>query len=161
MHLFHRCTYFIARAWRMPWHDRLLLVEATAWLALSSIAIATLPFRYIMSIAARPACHSSPAKEVRMAIVQHIRWSILVCARQLPWGTACFHKGLAAQWMLRRRGVPTVLYYGAALDGAGLRSHVWVKEGAVDVVGGELAPQFGILASFPASAEQSIFAQWT
>jgi hypothetical protein len=52
--------------------------------------------------------------------------------------------------MLRRRGVPSVLYYGAALDnGSGLSTHVWVRDGDVDVIGGEIADRFAILATFP------------
>ena len=51
----------------------------------------------------------------------------------------CFQQGLAAQLMLRRRGIPSVLYYGAAQDGSGLHAHVWVRDGDIDVIGGEIA----------------------
>jgi hypothetical protein len=62
----------------------------------------------------------------------------------------CFEQGLAAQFMLRRRGVPSVLYYGAALDDQdGLSAHVWVRDGDVDIIGGEIASQFAVLATFP------------
>jgi len=138
----------------MPWRDRLLLVEATTWLVVASIAITALPFRHVASMAARPACHPLPAPETRAAMVQRVRWAILACARRVFWRTACFHQSLAAHLMLRRRGVPTVLYYGAAPVGdAELRAHVWVKDGAVDVVGGRIAAQFGVLATFPALDE--------
>jgi hypothetical protein len=62
----------------------------------------------------------------------------------------CFQQGLAAQLMLRRRGIPSVLYYGAAQDDrSGLYAHVWVRDGDVDVIGGEIADRFAILAAFP------------
>jgi hypothetical protein len=62
----------------------------------------------------------------------------------------CFQQGLAAQLMLRRRGIPSVLYYGAAQgDRTGLCAHVWVQDGEVDVIGGEIAHRFAILATFP------------
>jgi hypothetical protein len=52
--------------------------------------------------------------------------------------------------MLRRRGVPSVLYYGASHDAkSGLCAHVWVRDGAVDVVGGETASRYAVLATFP------------
>jgi hypothetical protein len=52
--------------------------------------------------------------------------------------------------MLRRRGVPSVLYYGAAQgERTGLSAHVWVRDGDVDVVGGEIADRFAVLATFP------------
>jgi hypothetical protein len=68
----------------------------------------------------------------------------------MPWRTLCFQQGLAAQLMLRRRGIPSVLYYGAAQDDLnGLYAHVWVRDGDVDVIGGEIAYRFAILATFP------------
>jgi hypothetical protein len=52
--------------------------------------------------------------------------------------------------MLRRRGIPSVLYYGAAQDDqTGLSAHVWVRDGDVDVIGCEIAYRFAILAAFP------------
>jgi hypothetical protein len=62
----------------------------------------------------------------------------------------CFQQGLAAQLMLRRRGVPSVLYYGAAPnDGSGLSAHVWVRDGDVGVIGDEIASRYAQLAAFP------------
>jgi hypothetical protein len=62
----------------------------------------------------------------------------------------CFEQGLAAQFMLRRRSVPSVLYYGAAAaDQSGLSAHVWVRDGCVDVIGGDIATRYAQLARFP------------
>ncbi len=59
-------------------------------------------------------------------------------------------RGLAAQWMLRRRGIPSVLYYGTAAEsGKGLAAHVWVKDGESAVIGGKFAARFTVLAAFP------------
>jgi hypothetical protein len=52
--------------------------------------------------------------------------------------------------MLRRRGIPSALYYGAKPDDlSGLSAHVWVRDGDVDVIGGDIAHDFAILAIFP------------
>jgi hypothetical protein len=57
--------------------------------------------------------------------------------------------------MLRRRGIPSVLYYGAAQDDrSGLYAHVWVRYGDFDVIGGEIAHRFAILAAFSACGSQ-------
>jgi hypothetical protein len=69
----------------------------------------------------------------------------------------CFQQGLAAQLMLRRRGVPSVLYYGAAQDDrSGLFAHAWVRDGDVDVIGCEIASRFAVLATFPPQAKSSL-----
>lgn len=87
--------------------------------------------------------------------MRSIRWAIVACARRVPWRALCFEQGLAAQFMLRRRGIASVLYYGAAPDTKqGLSAHVWVRDGNVDVVGCEVASAYAVLATFPASVAQ-------
>jgi hypothetical protein len=87
---------------------------------------------------------------MRLSKVRRIRWAIIAAAGRVPWRALCFQQGLAAQLMLRRRGVPSVLYYGAAQgERTGLSGHVWVRDGDVDVVGGEIADRFAVLATFP------------
>jgi hypothetical protein len=135
---------------QLPRNDRLLLVEATLWLAVAGLAIAVLPFRQVGRMAARPTRRSEPPPQARVRDVKRIRWSIIVAARRVPWRARCFQQGLAAQFMLRRRGVPSVLYYGAAPnDRHGLSAHVWVRDGDVDVIGSEIASRYAQLAAFP------------
>jgi len=88
--------------------------------------------------------------------VQRIGWAIRACARRAPWRALCFEQGLAAHFMLRKRGIASVLYYGAKPDeDKGLVTHVWVRHGDLDVVGGEDASTFAVLTRFPPSAETS------
>ena len=135
---------------RLSWRDRLLLTEAIVWLAVAGFAIAVLPFRHLGFLAARPLRRPTPPQHSRLQTVRRIRWAILATARLVPWRALCFQQGIAAQLMLRRRGIPSVLFYGAAQDElAGLFAHVWVRDRDVNVVGGEIAHRFAILATFP------------
>jgi len=143
----------LGKFYRLPRHDRLLLLEATLWLAVARLTIAAVPFRYVGRLAARPTRRPEPPEQTRLEEVGRIRWAIIACARRVPWRTMCFQQGLAAQFILRRRGVPSVLYYGAALDDLqGLSAHVWVRDGDIDVIGGETASRFALLATFPPQA---------
>ena len=127
-----------------------MLLEAIVWLALAALAIAVLPFRNLGRLAARPIRRPKPPDSVRLTEARHVRWAIFAAARRVPWRTVCFQRGLAAQFMLRRRGIPSVLYYGAAQDDrSGLSTHVWVRDCDFNVVGGEIAYRFAILATFP------------
>lgn len=137
--------------WRLPRHDRLLLLEATFCLATAGLAIAVLTFRHVGRLAAFPVrCPEPPQQQKRLTDVCRIRWALLACSRRVPWRANCFEQGLAAQLMLRRRGIPSVLYYGAAPDDRrGLSAHVWVRDGEIDVVGGEFASLYATLATFP------------
>ena len=140
----------VQKFFRLPQRDRLLLVEATLWLAVAGLGIAVLPFRQIGRLAARPIRRPELPQQARQKEVKRIRWAIIATARRVPWRAMCFQQGLAAQFMLRRRGIPSVLYYGAAQDDrSGLSTHVWVRDGDLEVVGGEIACRFAILATFP------------
>jgi hypothetical protein len=136
--------------WQLPWHDRVLLVEAALLLAVAAAAIAVLPFRSVGHLAALPVRRQAPSQPTRLIEAQRVRWAIAACARRVPWRAMCFEQGLAAQIMLRRRCIPSVLYYGAAPDDKrGLSAHVWVRDGELDVVGGEIALRYAVLAMFP------------
>jgi hypothetical protein len=138
---------------RLSWQDRLLLFQAILWLAVGGLAIVLLPFRRVGSIAARPPRRPSPPSHERLLKVRRVRWATVTAARRVPWRALCFQQGLAAQFMLRQQGIPSVLYYGVAQDDqTGLLAHVWVRDVDLDldVVGGEIAHRFAILAMFPA-----------
>lgn len=143
----------IRKIWRLSWHDRMLLVEATLLLAVAATAIAVLPFRVVGRLAARPVRRQAPSQQTRLIETRRVRWAIAASARRVPWRAMCFQQGLTAQIMLRRRGIPSVLYYGAAPDDQrGLSAHVWVRDGEIDVVGGEVALRYAVLATFPSQA---------
>jgi len=140
----------IRKFFLLPQHDRWILLEATLWLAAASLAIALLPFRQVVRLAARPIARLEPPPQTRLREVERVRKAIIIAARRVPWRAVCFQQGLAAQFMLRRRGVPSVLYYGAALGNENdLLAHVWVRDGDVDVIGGKIASHYAQLASFP------------
>ena len=101
--------------WRMTWQDRLTLGEAIVWLAIAGLIIAVVPFRNFGFLAALPVRKLPPAHEARNLMRRQIRWAIVTAARRVPWRALCIQQGLAARFMLRRRGIPSVLYYGAAL----------------------------------------------
>jgi hypothetical protein len=143
-------TAAIWKFFLLPRHDRRILLEATLWLGAASLAIAFLPFRQVGRLAAPPIARPDPPPEARVREAERVRRAIIIAARRVPWRAVCFQQGLAAQWMLRRRGVPSVLYYGAALgNGNDLSAHVWVRDGDVDVIGGEISSHYAQLATFP------------
>ena len=140
----------LQKFWQLSWQDRLLLLEAFLWLALAGLAIALLPFRQVAFLAARPIHQPKLPHQIRLVKLKRIRWAIITAAGRVPWRAKCFQQGFAAQVMLRRRGVPSVLYYGAAQDDkSGLLAHVWVRDGNADVIGGDIACRFATLATFP------------
>ena len=79
-----------------------------------------------------------------------IRWAVDTATRILPWSPVCIQRGLAAQWMLRRRGIDARLHYGLTTDErTALRAHVWVEALGETLVGGEDAGEYVRVATFP------------
>lgn len=122
-------------------------VEAAVLLALAWAAIQLLPFRILMrttglgSVSAdRPDGH---------AIGLKVRQAVKRAARRLPWTIVCFPEGLAAHWMLRRRGFASRLVYGLRSSTEKLSAHVWVTLGGEVIVGEETQDPHHCVAIFP------------
>jgi hypothetical protein len=127
-----------------------LLIEAVFSLLLARLAIKLLPFHYLVKYINRDTMQINLIGPARDHLRVEVSWAIDHAARFLPGDTVCFPRGIAAQDMLRRRGVGTTLYYGAAtLPDIGLTSHVWVQDGANGVVGHKESNDYIILARYP------------
>ncbi len=128
--------------------DWALLAEALFLVTVAAMVVALLPFARIGQLASRPA---KPAgRPLEPALAQRIRWAVEAVARRMPFRAKCFENGLAAQWMLRRRGYASTLFYGATMKAAvPLAAHVWVRVGDLDIVGCDNAADFTVLARFP------------
>jgi hypothetical protein len=138
----------LARLARMPFHDKAITVEALALLAAASLAIARRPFREVVELAAGHATAQPRYSDAQT--IDLCRWAVKAWADRVPWRAVCFQRGLALHWMLRRRGILSLLNYGVAQGGdKGLRAHVWVDVGGRTVMGGAEAPGFACLATFP------------
>jgi hypothetical protein len=143
----------LQKFWRLNYRDKFIFIEALFWLAFAGTAIAILPFRYVGWLASISGSRQRVSQHARPTIVRRVGWAVSACARRVPWRAMCFEQGVAAQLMLRRRGIQSILYYGVAPDPQrGLSAHVWVRDGELDVVGGELASRYAVLTSFPVVA---------
>lgn len=137
------------RRTRLRLADAPILAEALAALVLASLAIALLPFRRVAEAASAPV--RGPVR-TDPETVRRARSAVTGWSRRVPWRAVCFQKGLAVHWMLRRRGISSVLLYGVRNGGEGLAAHVWVDVDGETVIGGEEAPDFACLARFPPEA---------
>jgi len=94
----------------------------------------------------------APVKNVTAAelTADRVRWAILAVVRRNPGSYVCFPQSLAAYAMLWRRGIPSVLHYGVNRSPENeLRAHTWLQLGEITVIGGEEAPDFTLLSTFP------------
>jgi hypothetical protein len=125
-----------------------MVIEASSALGVATVALRLLPFeRAIRLGSAKLGGRGAPSSGVTLNAV---RWAVGAAASHLPWTTVCIQQGLAAQWMLRRRGVDARLYYGINTDDQGeLKAHVWVEALGEVITGGDFSGEYPGVATFP------------
>jgi hypothetical protein len=113
-----------------------LLIEAVGRLVAAGVLLRALRLRRLAPRLGRHMAVSpedGPTGDV-VGEVQSVRWAIAAAARHLPWQPVCLPQAVAAQWMLRRRGIASTLYFGIA-PGPEYQAHAWVRAGRVIVTG--------------------------
>lgn len=75
--------------------------------------------------------------------------AVELVARRSPVRAMCIEMGIAAQWMLRRRGVDAYLHYGIRQEPEELKAHVWVTVEGKGVLGSREADGFALVGTFP------------
>jgi hypothetical protein len=131
------------------------------WMLAARVMLALIPFRRLMHFLAHPTQRAEVRGAERLHKRKEVRRAIFAVRQRLHKNT-CLHRAIAAQLMLRRRGVSTTLYFGAArLPNKGLTTHAWVQDGDEGVVGFQTAQQdrYYVVASFPQSENPTPFIQ--
>lgn len=126
--------------------QRHYLREAAVTLGLSWAAVRVLPAAWILAWARR-----QPRRIHRFYVtaeVHWISWAIEVVGAKASMKAPCLPRALAAQAMLRRRGIASRLCLGVTREGQKLSAHAWLELGQNIVTGAEAAPRFTRLVEF-------------
>ncbi len=121
------------------------LREATVMLFVARLAVRFIPPARLFAWASRP-----PRRIRRFAgdEVRWVSWAVETVGAK-PWMQAlCLPRALAAQTMLRRRGIASKLCLGVTREGGALAAHAWVEVGQEMIVGGAAAQGFSRIAEF-------------
>jgi hypothetical protein len=126
---------------------RVYLREAAVMLVLARLAVRVIPPARIFAWADRR------PRRIRRFAADEARW---VCwaveERGARTNALCLPRALAAQAMLRRRGIASRLCLGVARDGDTFAAHAWVEIGKDKVVGASEADGFTRLAGYGGTA---------
>jgi hypothetical protein len=133
-----------------------LLIEAAAWLLLARLSLIFISFPRL----ARRLGTFVPPTDVRAAqakagsdgdarIAAEISWAVTRAARHIPFKAVCLPQAMAARIMLKRRGVCSVMHFGARKGhDKPLDAHAWLDAAGVEVTGYPVAEMFAEIASF-------------
>jgi hypothetical protein len=124
---------------------RSYMCEATVMLALARMAVAIAPSTRVFAWASKPPRRTERSRNDEIGWVA---WAVETVGAK-PWmRSLCLPRALAAQTMLRRRGIASKLCLGVARNGSAMEAHAWVEIGPNKIVGGSEAPRFTRVAEF-------------
>lgn len=123
--------------------NRLTWAEAWAALAAASLVTRLLPFKTYIKLGSVPLRRTpTTSGELAARLVENI-------GNKAPFRAVCLQRGLALQWMLRRRGLDAILHYGIRMSQDNLDAHVWVSLGGEVVIGAPQHQTYTEVAQFP------------
>lgn len=138
----------IGRLARLSRGEAALLTEAALSLAAARVVTLVLPFRRLAASMSAVRSPRSLRPGERAAMIASVAQAISRVAGHLPFRTVCLQQAIAAQYMLRRRGIETRVQFGARFADGQLQAHAWVTDAGSIVIGRTAVP-YGALAAFP------------
>lgn len=138
---------------RLSWARRGLLIEAVFWLAIAKLALLVVPFpklaRRMGTFVPPVPAPTGNASNEHADMAREVGWAVTRAARHAPFRAVCLPQAMAARLMLHRRGISSVLHFGATTGGQKpLEAHAWLDAAGVEVTGYPVARQFAEIACF-------------
>jgi transglutaminase superfamily protein len=120
----------LAKFWSLTRSEKEFLCEASLLLSISNICVKAIAFRRIdrfLRTRWNEIIQGCIDREQEIGLVQR---SISRAANVLPWESLCLSRSIAEFVMLRRRGIPAVMFAGVRFSGhSSLDAHAWVDIG--------------------------------
>jgi hypothetical protein len=143
-------------------HRRAVLIEAVAWLLVARLSLILVSFprlarrlgTLVAPADARALQTESDNKQDQARVAEEVSWAVTRAARHVPFNAVCLPQAMAARIMLKRRGVDSVLHFGARIgqDKIGsdkpIDAHAWLDAAGVEVTGYPVANKFAEIACF-------------
>lgn len=153
---FRLIRHVLLRVAQVGSSKRALLIEAALGLLEARLTLLVVPFprlaRRFGSLAAPT--DSRMSKEANMnhdqaRIAEGVGWAVTRAARYVPFRAVCLPQAIAAQKMLRRRGVASRMHFGVMREReTKLFTHAWLDAAGVEVTGNPVTNRFAEIACF-------------
>ncbi len=120
----------LVKFWSLTRREKKMLCEAIILLLLANTCVKFIAFKHIDRVLRtrwnrRVHGASDPEQEIRL-----VQRFISRAANVLPWKSLCLSRSIAEFIMLRRRGIPAVIFAGVRFSGhSSLDAHAWVETG--------------------------------
>jgi transglutaminase superfamily protein len=134
-----------------------VLIEAVAWLLVARLSLIFVSFprlarrlgTVVAPADARALQAKSDNKQGQARVAEEVGWAVTRAARHVPFNAVCLPQAMAARIMLKRRGVDSVLHFGAKIgQDKPIDAHAWLDAAGVEVTGYPVANTFAEIACF-------------
>lgn len=138
-------------------HRQLLVAEACAAMLAARVTLLVLPFprvarrlgEFVAPADPRVAQRAAATTPDQAAQARAIGWAVRSAAPFMPFRSVCLQQAMAAQAMLRRRGIASVMHFGASpSDARAIDAHAWLDAAGVKVTGYPIPRDMGEIACF-------------
>lgn len=124
----------LLKLFKIPRNRRGILIEAYLYTGIARIMVLAVPIKFINRYLMKD---NNLLGDYKASSVADVQWAIEVAIRHTFWSSKCLVQSLVARRMLKKRGVPSTLYFGVKYDGyRKLQAHSWTIAGNVIVTGG-------------------------
>ncbi len=134
-----------------------LVVEAVAAMLRARVVVLLRPFPvvsrrfgdFVPPSDPRVAAHGVGATPEQARIARDIGWAVAAAAPFMPFRSVCLQQAMAAHAMLSRRGISSVMHFGAGKgDQKPIDAHAWLDAAGVKVTGYPVSPEMAELGCF-------------
>jgi len=146
---------------QVGWRRRALVAEAVTGLLLARLALIAVPFptlarrlgAFVPPSDPRATQARKPGMPDEAHVAREVGWAVTRSARYVPFKAVCLPQAMAARVMLSRRGIASVMHFGAAKNTTSdehkpLDAHAWLDAAGVEVTGYPVAESFSEIACF-------------
>lgn len=136
---------------RSPASSKAMALEAALLLLIARLLVLYVPMRHWRHRLASAEPANSPARPPFMA--WKVARIVSRVAAHVPFQAVCLPQAMAAQWMLRRRGTPSHMSFGARRErneaaAKDLEFHAWLNVGGKCILGGQELATYSALPPF-------------
>ena len=112
----------------LPRQERLILAEAWLTLLAADVMLRLVPIGRLQTRITSPAAPvATEQADPERSQAQRAFELVEIAARHHLYPMRCLRQAVALQWMLKRRGIVTVLRIGVQKGGADLHAHAWLE----------------------------------
>lgn len=137
---------WVERFFKLSLKDKLLLLEAAAYLTFWQLIVKVLPYSCYKSSLGKLTKDPVDTSVSSIELIKKIKKAIYSSSKYLPWSPVCFPQALAGKSMLKRRKIKSTFYLGVASNRSEkiIDLHSWLMCGNQTVTGGGVRHQFTV-----------------